>query len=258
MREQIPAARSGVSAERRKTVEMEECGFLPKAATPWLQAWCCDLDDPRVLPYCDESVLAADELRRAGCFRLERHRQLFIHRRALRRFLLGRFLGVSPQSLCLVETGPGKPQLSPSSPARCEFSASHSENVFAMAIAPEDEIGVDVEILRPDWDLEPVAAMNLDRRRLTQLETFPASDRQKQILRFWSLREAFAKASGHGITGPHDGEMPAARVWDCIFGADTPLPGWNWVQQWHLIGNHDVVISIARKERQRIAALAQA
>jgi 4'-phosphopantetheinyl transferase len=248
MREQIPDDRSGVPAERRKSVETEECGFLPKAATSRLQLWCCDLDDPRVLPYCDESVLAADELRRAGSFRIERQRQLFIRRRALRRFLLGRFLGISPQSLCFVETSLGKPQLPPSSPAHCEFSTSHSENVFAMAIAAEDEIGVDVEVLRPDWNLEPVAAMYLGRRRIAQLETFPTSERQKQILRFWSLREAFAKATGHGIAQPHDGEIPATRIWDCIFGADSQLPGWNWIQQWHRIGGHDAVISIAHSE----------
>ena len=251
MREQFPAVRSGVSAERRKTVAAEVCGILPKAATPGLQLWCCDLDDPRVLPYCDESVLAADELESAASFQLERHWQLFIRRRALRRFLLGRFLEVSPQSLCFVETSLGKPQLAPSSPARCEFSTSHSENVFAMAMTAEDEIGMDVEVLRPDWNLEPVAAMFLDRRQITQLENLPALDRQKQILRFWSLREAFAKATGHGIAQPHDGEMPVSRVWDCIFGADSQLPGWNWIQQWHRIGGHDAVISIARKTQQK-------
>jgi 4'-phosphopantetheinyl transferase len=236
MREQIPAGRF-------------VCRQFPDetpAPNETVQAWCCDLDNPRVLPYCDESVLAADELQRAGLFRLERQRQLFVRRRALRRFLLGQFLEVSPQSLCLVETSLGKPQLSPSSPARCEFSTSHSENFFAMAITPEDEIGVDVEVLRPDWNLEPVTAMYLDRRQVAQLETFPASDRQKQMLCFWSLREAFAKASGHGIAQQHDEEMPAARVWDCISGANSPLPGWNWIQQWHRFGKQDAVISIAR------------
>jgi hypothetical protein len=29
--------RSGVSAERRKTLEIKECGFLPKTATPLFQ-----------------------------------------------------------------------------------------------------------------------------------------------------------------------------------------------------------------------------
>jgi len=245
MREQIPDGRF-------------VCRHFPDetpAPNETVQVWCCDLDDPCALPYCDESILASEELQRAGSFRLERHRQLFIRRRALRRFLLGRFLGVSPRSLCLVETSLGKPQLAQSSPARCEFSTSHSGNIFAMAMAPEAEIGVDVEALRLDWNLEPVAAMCLERQRVAQLETFPALDRQKQILRFWSLREAFAKASGHGIARPHDGEMPAARVWDCISGADTPLPGWNWIQQWHRIGNHDAVISIVRKERQGVGAL---
>ena len=32
-----PIRRSGVSAERRKPLEIEECGFLPKAATLLLQ-----------------------------------------------------------------------------------------------------------------------------------------------------------------------------------------------------------------------------
>jgi len=35
--EELPVDRSGVSAERRKPQEIEESGFLPKAATPVLQ-----------------------------------------------------------------------------------------------------------------------------------------------------------------------------------------------------------------------------
>ena len=226
--------------------------FPDEAKTPGqlAQLWHCDLDDPRVLHYCDESVLATDELERAASFKLERHRQFFIRRRALRRFLLGRFLGVPPKSLCFVETSLGKPQLAPPSPERCDFSSSNSENVFAMAIASGWKIGVDVEVLRPDLNLEPVAAMYLDWQQSAQMETLPAADRQRQILRFWSLREALAKASGHGIARHHDEEMPAASMWDCISGADKPLPGWNWLQQWHRIGDHDVVISIARKAWQ--------
>lgn len=226
--------------------------FPDQAPTPGqlAQLWHCDLDDPRALPFCDESVLAADELERASNFQLERHRQLFIRRRALRRFLLGRFLGVPPKSLCFVETSLGKPQLATPSPAQCDFSTSNSENVFAMAIAPEGKIGVDVEVLCPDLNLEPVAAMYLDWQQAAQLETLTETDRQRQILQFWSLREALAKASGHGIARQHDGEMPAASIWDCISGADKPLPGWNWIQQWHRIGYQDAVISIARKTWQ--------
>src|SRR5450631_1793033 len=131
-----------------------------------VQLWLCDLDNSQVLTHCDESVLDPGEMQRAGRLRSERQRQLFIRRRALRRFLLGRFLGTSPQALCFDETIFGKPQLSQSSPSRCEFSTSHSESVFAMAIAQEAEIGVDVEVLRPEWNLESVAAMYLNRRQI--------------------------------------------------------------------------------------------
>ena len=223
--------------------------MLEQIATGWdgVQVWTCDLDDPRALPHDDESMLDADEWQRADRLRSERQRQWFIRRRALRRFLLGEFLGTSPQSLCFTETDFGKPQLAQFSPARCEFSTSHAENVFAMAMAPEMEIGVDVEVLRPEWNLDSVAAMYLDRPQLRQLESFSRLEQPKQFLRFWSLREAFAKASGDGIAQSSDGQISTAQVWDCIFSAHLPLPDWNWIQSWHRIGNRDAVISVVQK-----------
>jgi len=216
----------------------------------------CDLDNPQVMSHCDESFLATEELQRADRLRSQRQRGLFLRRRALRRFLLGEFLGISPRSICFVENIFGKPQLSQFSPARCEFSTSHSKNIFAMAIAPKSEIGLDVEVLRPDWNLESVAAMYLERRQLRQLEEMPRLEQQKQFLRFWSLREAFAKASGEGIVQSSDEQISAEQVWNCIFNPDSPLPDWNWIQQWHQIGGHDAVISVAQNTSLQLCALA--
>jgi phosphopantetheinyl transferase len=106
---------------------------------------------------------------------------------------------------------------------------------------------MDVEVLRPEWNMEFVAAMCLDEPQLRQLENFPPQEHQKQFLRFWTLREAFAKATGDGIAQPAADHISTASVWDCGFNASPPPPDWDWIQQWHRIGNHDVVISIARK-----------
>jgi len=212
-----------------------------------VQLWCCDLDDPHVLAHCDESFLAPDELQRAERLRSKRNRQLFRRRRALRRFLLGRFLKTPPQKLSIEETKSGKPQFTASSPVRCAFSPSHAENLFAMAIAPETEVGVDVEVMRPEWNVQLVAAMCLDSSQLRQLESFPAKERQKQFLRFWSLREAFAKATGDGIAQPAAGHISTTHVWDCAFNAKPPPQGWNWIQQWHLIDKHESVICVVQK-----------
>ena len=214
---------------------------------PDVQAWCCDLDDPHVISYCDPSFLAADELQRAEKMRSERHRQLFLRRRALRRHLLGRHLVTPPRSLSFEEAEFGKPQFLQSSPLRCGFSTSCAENIFGIAMSPESEIGMDVEVLRPEWNMEFVAAMCLDEPQLRQLENFPPQEHQKQFLRFWTLREAFAKATGDGIAQPAADHISTASVWDCGFNASPPPPDWDWIQQWHRIGNHDVVISIARK-----------
>ena len=214
---------------------------------PDVQLWCCDLDDPRVLAHCDECFLAPDELPCAERLRSKRHRQLFLRRRALRRFLLGRFLKTPPQKLSIEETKSGKPQFTASSTVRCEFSTSHAENLFAMAIAPELEVGVDVEVLRPEWNVQLVAAMCLGSSQIRQLENFPAQERQEQFLRFWSLREAFAKATGDGIAQSAPGHISTTHVWDCALNAKPPPQGWNWIQQWHRIGKHESVISVVQK-----------
>ena len=211
-----------------------------------VQLWAGDLDDPRVLSNCDESVLDAAELSRADRLRSERQRQLFRRRRALRRFLLGQFLGTSPRTICFAESELGKPQLAETSPARCQFSTSHAENVFVMAMATATAIGVDVEVLRPDWDLAPIAAMYLAPPQLRQLENLPRQEQPRQFLRFWSLREALAKASGEGIAQPRAGQISAAQVWACLDHADSPLPDWNWTQSWHHLGGHDAVISVVQ------------
>lgn len=223
--------------------------MLEPITTGWhgAQLWCCNLDNPQVLSNCDESFLDSDELQRAQRLHSPRQRQLLIRRRALRRFLLGQFLETPPQEICFAENDYGKPRLSSPALARCEFSTSHSENVFAMAIAEESEIGVDVEVLQPDWDLKSVATMYLEQEQLRQLEKLPQLEQQKQFLRFWSLREAFAKASGDGIVQLPDGQISAEQVWDCAGDADLRLPDWNWSQHQLRIGGQEAVISLAQQ-----------
>ena len=214
--------------------------------------WCFDLDDPGLDLFCDDSVLSDCECQRAERLQGDRQRELFVRRRALRRFLLGQFLEIPPASLLFIETDSGKPRLAEIHATRCEFNTSHSENIFVMAISETGHVGVDVEVVRPEWDWESVAAMYLDGHRLAQIKSFLQLDQQKQFLRFWSLHEAFAKASGCGLTHKsHNAPLPGS-VWDLIFESENLLPAFplapltnrTWSQRTFRAGGNPAIVSI--------------
>jgi 4'-phosphopantetheinyl transferase len=213
-----------------------------------IHVWCCDLNDPGLDPFYDDSALSDHEWHRAKRLHGDWQRRLFVRRRALGRFLLGQFLAVPPASLCFIETDSGKPSMAEIRGTCCEFSTSNSENVFVLAISETGDVGVDVEVIRPEWDWESVAAMYLDEHRIEQLKGFPERVQQKQFLRFWTLHEAFAKADGRGLTHKSDNNLSPSKVWDLIFEAKNFLSAfsrinWTWSQQVCRVGGNTAIVS---------------
>ena len=88
-----------------------------------------------------------------------------------------------------------KPALS--APDLC-FNISHSHGLAVCAFAPE-AVGIDVEIIRPVRE-------NLARRILSsaEYERFAIADQSSDevFMRFWTLKEAYGKQSGLGISYP--------------------------------------------------------
>ena len=220
---------------------------------PGVHLWCCDLGDAAWDRFCDESTLGESELAHAQRLRFERGRRLFLRRRALGRFLLGQFLGVPPQSLQFGQSEREEPILISPGADACRFNSSHAESVFAMAISTgAAAVGVDVETMRLDWDWEGVTEMYLDPGRLAQLRAVSQSERQETFLRFWSLREAFAKATGEGIVYESEDGVKSEQVWDLLFhparlADEVAAAGWRWQTRRLHIGDKDAVVAAVRR-----------
>ena len=227
----------------------EECA----ERDPAVHVWCCDLDEAAWDRFCDESTLGESELAHVRRLRFERGRRLFLRRRALGRFLLGQFLNVPPQSLEFGETERQEPFLISPGADTCRFNSSHAESVFALAIsAGSAAVGVDVETIRPDWDWEGVTEMFLDPRRLAQLRAVGESGRQETFLRFWALREAFAKATGEGIVYESGNGVKSEQVWDLVIepirlADEVAAAGWRWDARRRRIGAKDAVVAVVRR-----------
>lgn len=162
-----------------------------------------------------EQLLSDDELDRAARFRFERDRQRFAARRALLRVVLARACGEDPKALRFAYGPQGKPRLEGTD---LEFSASHSDGVAAFAIARAAEVGVDVERIREDVDVDGLAHRFFAPAEAEALARLEPPERRSAFFAVWTAKEAFVKAIGRGLSYPLDafvvslGERPAIEV----------------------------------------------
>ena len=157
--------------------------------------------DPVLLQF--RSVLCAEELARAERFAFERLRRAFALSRGVLRALLGCYLCCRPEKVEFVYGEKGKPALAGSS--RLQFNTSHSGGVALFGLALSQEIGVDVEQLRPMDDMQTVAARFFSPPEISDLNTLPSEARVAGFFRCWTRKEAYIKAIGDGLSCPLDG-----------------------------------------------------
>jgi 4'-phosphopantetheinyl transferase len=166
-----------------------------------------------------EACLSAAELERADRFFFERDRRRFVVARARLRQLLGERLGMAPQDIRLAYGANGKPRLADEA---MRFSVSHSGEVALFALSKAREVGVDVEAVRPIDSADAIAAHILSQRERRAYAA--ARDKVLAFLRFWTRKEALAKAIGAGFSiDPEKLEPGSAPGWRVH--SFCPLPG---------------------------------
>ncbi|MBJ3778555.1 4'-phosphopantetheinyl transferase family protein [Acuticoccus mangrovi] len=135
--------------------------------------------------------------------RSEKDRWSVAAARAALRILLSQRLDCSAQDIFLIRDERGKPSLDPqrhgAMAGELHISISHARELVAVAIG-RSRIGIDVEAVRGFPDLMDVADMQFAREMRDDLRTVE-TDRERVALffRFWTLGEAFIKATGEGI-----------------------------------------------------------
>ncbi|MBI5384215.1 MAG: hypothetical protein HZA90_05955 [Verrucomicrobia bacterium] len=242
----------------------------PKAETDWvvwhqapdealenraaIHLWCCDLDDPRIVSFCDEAVLSEDERGIAARPCSPRQHALYVRRRSLRRVLLGRFLNLAPKDLKLARGDLGEPSEELVSAVRCHYSDSSSQNVFVLGATEGAALGVDATPAMPEWDWTAVAEFMVGPEHLRELDRFPEAERQAVFLRFCSLREAVAKAFGHGIAEAAQEPVPDESLWEAMIRPPSdPRPAelreWRWEHRVVPSGTSYAVVCVAQRRR---------
>jgi 4'-phosphopantetheinyl transferase len=144
------------------------------------------------------ALLSDEERARASRFVFERDRTRFVFGRAMLRTILGSALGIPGACVPLEVSTSGKPEIH-----GCDgssFNLSHSGIYVAVALTRGRQVGIDIEVHRPNCDFRWIAREYFCPAERAHLEACPAQA-EALFFRYWTLKEAYLKAVGSGLSG---------------------------------------------------------
>jgi 4'-phosphopantetheinyl transferase len=117
--------------------------------------------------------------------------------RALLRTVLSAETGTPPESWRFATEPSGRLRVVRPSLDRMRVSLSYGHDAVALALSESHEVGVDIEPLVPVGSAE-IPWSELSPHEQLRLRDLPAHERYARFAWLWTLKEAFAKCSGHG------------------------------------------------------------
>ena len=161
--------------------------------------------DDRAVERLSLTALRPEEIRRSGRFLFEKHRKQFILTRWLLRLILSEYCAeIRPLDWEFDTNAYGKPHIQNRISVNLEFNLSHTDGQIVLALAIDDEIGVDVEFVgRPNFSLD-IAQNYFSPVEVTELYKIEPSMRISRFFDLWTLKEAYIKACGQGLSIPLD------------------------------------------------------
>lgn len=171
--------------------------------------------------------LGAGERARADRFRFAADRDAYVTAHALRRALLTHVFD-RPRSVWRFVHGPhGKPEIDPTMGLHVRINLSHTRGLAAVALCAEHAVGLDVEGRDRGHVGLALAERYFCPSEVALLRACHPDLVLEQFVRLWTLKEAFLKATGEGlsrslhsvafalepvrVTFPHDVPDDAAR-----------------------------------------------
>ena len=145
------------------------------------------------------SVLSEDEAAQYRRFHFARDARDYAAAHALLRHTLSRHGDRAPAAWRFEKTAAGKPLLRGGGAAAASFSLSHTNGMVACALTGAAAVGVDIECVDRDVDVDTLAARFFAPAEAAQLRRLDAAARRDRFFDFWTLKEALVKALGAGL-----------------------------------------------------------
>lgn len=196
----------------------------PSLGNNEVHVWRAFLDLPGFQIRRLRDTLTSDELSRAERYHFEKDRRHFIVARGLLRAILSRYLGMEPSQLRFIYGRYGKPSLAEETGGELlRFSLSHSDGLALYAVTRDQDVGVDLERIRPELAYQAIAKRFFSPDEMAHFRVLPAEMQPGGFFSCWTRKEAYIKARGDGLSFPLNrfevslapGDPPALlHTWD--------------------------------------------
>lgn len=210
----------------------------------WVEAW----QGSGVLAQ-GRAWLDEREQARLHSFRVPGLRDEFVAARVLVRAMLSEMASIEPWAWRFVAGAFGKPRIAePTGHEGLEFNLSHTRGLVACAVTRGVPVGIDVEdeLARP-VDLS-LADQYFARSEAAAIRSLSPRAQSAAFYRLWTLKEAYLKARGTGLSTPLDSfaidiSGPGIELTET---AESAFPDRDWRLHARMIGPvHHLALAVA-------------
>jgi len=201
-----------------------------------VHVWRATVDLPAPQQAILHETLSAEERERAAHFVCSVHRDRFAAARGILRDILSRYTKIPPQALAFRYGPGGKPAVLPGyGPEDLQFNISHSGELALYAVSWKRQLGIDVERIRESSSWEKIAERFFSPVETAALRNLLATERTATFFRYWTCKEAWAKAVGARLSwslGAVDVAVEPARPATvlAVCGDTTATSKWSLVE----------------------------
>lgn len=162
--------------------------------------WCVAVDNvPRELGSRYWQLMSAEEHARNQRYRFEHSRWSDCVTRSLARTVLSHYAPLEPKQWRFEKGEHGKPEIINSSiPLR--FNLSHTSKQVVCAVTRHCDVGVDVENTERKNQILDIADRYFSAQEVSDLFALPTEKQPDRFFDYWTLKEAYMKARGEGIS----------------------------------------------------------
>lgn len=140
------------------------------------------------------ALLCANEKERVDRYRLATSQHTALITRAFIRLLLSQYADIPPAEWQFSRSELGKPEVT-NSPLPLRFNLSHNDELIICALCLDNDIGCDIENLGRKISVNAIAERFFSSQEAQLIKAQPS-----HFFEYWTLKEAFVKATGLGIS----------------------------------------------------------
>ncbi|WP_298500408.1 4'-phosphopantetheinyl transferase superfamily protein [uncultured Algibacter sp.] len=148
------------------------------------------------------NYLSENETLKASKFKFNKDKNCSIITRGALRLLSGKYLNLNPKNIKFKYGKYGKPDFD--FETNLKFNVSHSGNMAVIGFVLNDDIGIDVEKIKTDFDVFDIVSNYFSSLEIESLKELPAIEQVKGFYRCWTRKESFIKAKAKGLSFPLD------------------------------------------------------